>query len=264
MFKSFEIKPIHFISVILILIILMMGQCSRMSTLKAQRDANEDKVTRIENNLAAANDSIKSYKSKNNYFVSQISGFEKTVEELRNEKDQTYKKYVEALDLNKKLKNVNSLLLIEIQNRDSIINAMASVTYDGEITRISFRDDKDFGGNNWRKFNGEVSLKLDGQKIVPTGSKFDYTQNITLYSALETIDGKKRVKISTKYPGINFNTIENISVIEDELNRVRQEKTWRMGISGGVMYGATVLNGQLYLLPMVGIGFTITPKWLSF
>lgn len=264
MFKSFEIKPIHFISVILILIILMMGQCSRMSTLKEQRDANASKVTRIENNLKAANDSVVKYKTKNNYYVSQISGFERTVKELRKENKETYKKYVGVLDLNKKLKNVNNLLMIEIQNRDSIINAMGSVTYEGDIAKISLFDNKDFGDNNWRKFTGEIQVKPEGDKVLLLGSRFDYTQNITLYSALETVDGRKRIKIATKYPGINFNSIENISIIEDELNRVPAEKTWRMGISGGVMYGVTVVGNQVYFAPMVGIGLTITPKWLSF
>ena len=100
MFKKIEIKPIHFIAVILVLIILMMGQCSRISGLKAERSALETKITRVENNILASNDSVAFYKNGQDYYISQISGFEKTKQELLADKDQAYQKYVSVLDLN--------------------------------------------------------------------------------------------------------------------------------------------------------------------
>lgn len=265
MFKKIEIKPVHFIVAILVLIVLMMGQCSRISGLKSERNALEAKVERVENNVLAANDTVIFYKNKQDYYISQISGFEKTKQELLNEKDQAYKKYVDALDLNKKLKGVNNLLQTQITTKDSIINAMMSVTNNGNGTStINLSDNKDFGDNNWRKFKGSVLVKKQGEEITALGSNFVYEQNIMLYSSLETIDGRKKIKIATKYPGINFNTIENISVIEDELNKVSENKKMKFGVSMGVMYGATIIGNKVYLAPMVGVGFTITPKWLQF
>jgi hypothetical protein len=265
MFKKIEIKPIHFVAVILVLIILMMGQCSRISGLKAERTALETKITRVENNILASNDSVAFYKNGQDYYISQISGFEKTKQELLDQKDQAYQKYVGVLDLNKKLKGVNNLLRIEISTKDSIINSLLSVTnnLDGTST-INIADNKEFGDNNWRKFKGSVLIKKQGEEISALSSNFLYEQNIMLYSSLETIDGRKKIKIATKYPGINFNTIENISVIEDELNKVSENKKMKFGVSMGVMYGATVIGNQVYLAPMVGFGFTITPKWLQF
>jgi hypothetical protein len=265
MFKKIEIKPIHFVAVILVLIILMMGQCSRISGLKAKRTALETKITRVENNILASNDSVAFYKNGQDYYISQISGFEKTKQELLDQKDQAYQKYVGVLDLNKKLKGVNNLLRIEISTKDSIINSLLSVTnnLDGTST-INIADNKEFGDNNWRKFKGSVLIKKQGEEISALSSNFLYEQNIMLYSSLETIDGRKKIKIATKYPGINFNTIENISVIEDELNKVSENKKMKFGVSMGVMYGATVIGNQVYLAPMVGFGFTITPKWLQF
>lgn len=265
MFKKIEIKPIHFVAVILVLIILMMGQCSRISGLKAERSALETKITRVENNILASNDSVVFYKNKQDYYVSQISGFEKTKQELLDDKEQTYKKYVDALDLNKKLKGVNNLLKTQLTTKDSIINSMMTVTnnIDGTST-INLADNKDFGDNNWRKFKGSVLVKRQGDTLSALSSNFLYEQNIMLYSSLETIDGRKKIKIATKYPGINFNTIENISVIEDELNKVSKDKKMKFGVSMGVMYGATIIGNQFYLAPMLGVGFTITPKWLQF
>jgi hypothetical protein len=265
MFKKIEIKPIHFVAVILVLIILMMGQCSRISGLKAERSALETKITRVENNILASNDSVVFYKNKQDYYISQISGFEKTKQELLDDKEQTYKKYVDVLDLNKKLKGVNNLLKTQITTKDSIINSMMSVTNntDGTST-INLADNKDFGDNNWRRFKGSVLVKRQGDTLNALSSNFLYEQNIMLYSSLETIDGRKKIKIATKYPGINFNTIENISVIEDELNKVSKDKKMKFGVSMGVMYGATIIGNQVYLAPMLGIGFTITPKWLQF
>lgn len=265
MFKKIEIKPIHFVAVILVLIILMMGQCSRISGLKAERTALETKITRVENNILASKDSVAFYKNKQNYYISQISGFEKTKQELLDDKEEAYKKYVDALDLNKKLKGVNNLLRTQLTTKDSIIAAMMKVTNnpDGTAT-ITLSDDKDFGDNNWRKFNGSVIVKRQGDNISALSSNFLYEQNIMLYSSLETVDGRKKIKIATKYPGINFNTIENISIIEDELNKVSEMKKTKFGISAGVMYGVTVIGNQVYLAPMVGVGFTITPKWLQF
>jgi len=265
MFKKIEIKPIHFVAVILVLIILMMGQCSRISGLKAERSALETKITRVENNILASNDSVVFYKNKQDYYISQISGFEKTKQELLDDKEQTYKKYVDALDLNKKLKGVNNLLKTQITTKDSIINSMMTVTNNSDGTStINLADNKDFGDNNWRRFKGSVLVKRQGDTLSALSSNFLYEQNIMLYSSLETIDGRKKIKIATKYPGINFNTIENISVIEDELNKVSKDKKMKFGVSMGVMYGATVIGNQVYLAPMFGVGFTITPKWLQF
>jgi hypothetical protein len=265
MFKKIEIKPIHFIAVILVLIILMMGQCSRISGLKAERSALETKITRAENNILASNDSVAFYKNGQDYYISQISGFEKTKQELLDQKDQAYQKYVGVLDLNKKLKGVNNLLRIEISTKDSIINSLLSVTnnLDGTST-INIADNKEFGDNNWRKFKGIVLIKKQGEEISALSSNFVYEQNIMLYSSLETIDGRKKIKIATKYPGINFNAIENINIIEDELNKVAENKKMKFGVSMGVMYGAAIIGNQVYLAPMVGFGFTITPKWLQF
>lgn len=265
MFNTLKIKPIHFIAIILILIILMMGQCSRISGLKSKRDALETKVERIENNVLAAKDSITLYKNKQDYYISQISGFEKTKQELLDDKNQAYKKYASVLDLNKKLKGVNNLLKMQITTKDSIISAMMNVTDNGNGTfTIKLSDNQDFGDDNWRNFKGSVLVEILNNKINPVVSKFIYEQNITLHSSLETIDGRKKIKIATKYPGINFNTIENISIVEDELNKVSENKKIKFGVSMGVMYGATVIGNQVYLAPMVGVGLTITPKWLQF
>ena len=67
MFKSLEIKPIHFISVILVLILLLMHQCNRTAKIKAINGGLEKKVERVEANVIASQDSVKYYKNSTQY-----------------------------------------------------------------------------------------------------------------------------------------------------------------------------------------------------
>ena len=85
MFKKLEIKPIHFITVILVMVLLLLHQCNRTSKLKAINNGLENKIERVKANVDAANDSVISYQNKNDYYVNEISGYQYTVAELKGE-----------------------------------------------------------------------------------------------------------------------------------------------------------------------------------
>ena len=118
MFKTLEIKPIHFIATILLLIILLMHQCNRTSKIKAINKGLEVKVERAGQNIIASQDSIKYYKNENDYLVSEITAYEFTAEELTNDANDLYAKYENALGDIKKLKKVNQLLSAEINIKE--------------------------------------------------------------------------------------------------------------------------------------------------
>ena len=261
MFKTLEIKPIHFISVILVLIILLMFQCNRTAKIKAINNGLEKKVVRVEANVIASQDSVKYYKNENDYLVSEITAYEFTAEELKNNANDLYAKYEDALGDIKKLKKVNQLLSAEI-NIKEVDTVYAFVESDSVLY---FNDSTDYGDGNWRKWNSKISLFEKDNKLTGALNSFSYEQGIKLYSSIEEVEGIKKINIATKYPGLTFNSIEGISLIEDEINKAKEDNKSRVRLGLGVGYGVTFTTGNLvYHGPQVGVFLTYTPKLFNF
>lgn len=261
MFKSLEIKPIHFISVILVLIILLMFQCNRTAKIKAINNGLEKKVERVEANVIAGQDTVKFYKNKNDFLVSEITAYQYTANELKNEADDLYAKYENALGDIKKLKRVNQLLSAEISIKE-VDTVYAFIESDSVLY---FNDSTDYGDGNWRKWNSKISLFEKDNKLTGALNSFSYEQGIKLYSSIEEINGVKKINIATKYPGLTFNNIEGISLIEDEINKAKEENKSRVRLGLGVGYGLTfTTNNLVYHGPQVGVFLTYTPKLFNF
>lgn len=261
MFKKLEIKPIHFISVILVLIILLMYQCNRTSKIKAINAGLEKKIDRVESNVLAANDTIKYYKNKNDFYISEITAYEYTTKELAGEANDLYSKYEGALGEIKKLKRVNQLLSAEIKIKE--VDTVYAVVENDSV--LLFQDSTDYGDGNWRKWSSKISLFQDGNKLTGGLNDFSYEQGIKLYSSIQEVDGIKKINIATKYPGLTFNNIEGISLIEDEINKAKEEHKSRVRLGLGVGYGVTFTTGNLvYHGPQLGVYLTYTPKLFNF
>ena len=251
----------HFIAVILVLIIILMHQCNRNGKIKAINKGLENKVERVEANVIASKDSIKYYKNENDYLVSEISSYEFTAEELKNEANNLYAKYEDALGDIKKLKRVNQLLSAEISIKETD-TVYAFIESDSVLY---FNDSTDYGDGNWRKWNSKISLFEKDNKLTGALNSFSYEQGIKLYSSVEEIDGIKKINIATKYPGLTFNSIEGISLIEDEINKAKEENKSKVRLGLGVGYGLTFTTGNLvYHGPQVGVFLTYTPKLFNF
>ena len=156
MFDRIEIKPIHFIAVILGLVILLMMQCNRNSKLNTINKGLEEKVIRVKSNVDASLDSVEYYKNKNNYFVSEISGYQYTIKELENENNNLLSDYTNALADVVELKRVNQLLKAEV-NIHEIDTIYATLDDD---TTLVFSDSTNYGDNNWRTFDARVNVFL--------------------------------------------------------------------------------------------------------
>lgn len=261
MFKSLEIKPIHFISVILILILLLMHQCNRNTKIKAINKGLEVKVERAGQNIIAKQDSVRYYKNENDFLVSEITAYEFTAEELKNNANDLYTKYENALGEIKKLKKVNQLLSAEIIIKE--VDTVYAFVENDSI--LYFNDSTDYGDGNWRKWNSKISLFEKDNKLTGALNSFSYEQGIKLYSSIEEVDGIKKINIATKYPGLTFNNIEGISLIEDEINKAKEDYKSRVRLGLGVGYGLTFTTGNLvYHGPQVGVFLTYTPKLFNF
>ena len=76
---------------------------------------------------------------------------------------------------------------------------------------------------------------------------------------------RKKINISTKYPGLTFNEIEGISLIEDEINIAKKQKRGRLCLGVGGGYGVTFTKQSLvYHGPQIGVFLIYSPKWLQF
>ena len=154
-----------------------MHQCNRNGKIKAINKGLENKVERVEANIIAGQDSVRYYKNKNDFLVSEISAYEFTAEELKNESNDLYSKYENALGDIKKLKNINQLLSAEISIKETD-TVYAFVKSDSVLY---FNDSTDYGDGNWRKWNSKVSLFKKDNKLTGALNSFNYEKGIKLY-----------------------------------------------------------------------------------
>ena len=262
--KNLDKKVIAFIGGA-ILVLFMMQQCNRISDLKAEIKQVEIQAENNLNNYIAANDSIKYFRTLNGDMVAQISSYQFTVEDLQRANGNLLKKYRRTLQLNKELEGVKNLLESELQIKDSIIAATRSTRLTDSTDLIEFNDYADFGDGNSRDLAGSlVVTKLDSA-LATSDVKIRLSQTITLRAAVEEVEGRDQVKISTAYPGLTIGSIENINLINNKLNATSYQKKagWSVGI--GVGYGV-MLNGgqQLGFGPTIGAHLIWSPKWLRF
>ena len=240
---------------------MLMYQCNRTSKIKAINAGLEKKIDRVESNILAANDTIKYYKNKNDFYISEITAYEYTTKELAGEANDLYSKYEGALGEIKKLKRVNQLLSAEIKIKE--VDTVYAVVENDSV--LLFQDSTDYGDGNWRKWSSKISLFQEENKLTGGLNDFSYEQGIKLYSSIQEVDGIKKINIATKYPGLTFNNIEGISLIEDEINKAKEEHKSRVRLGLGVGYGVTFTTGNLvYHGPQLGVYLTYTPKLFNF
>lgn len=253
--------------VVAVLILLLMHQCDRNSTLKTEAETAQMIANRNLNNLRASQDTIKFERNKNGELVAIKLAYEFDINTLTAENKRVIGDYQKALGFNKDLKGVNSLLRAEIKLKDSIINAQSSVIQTSDSTAtVTISDEKKWDKYNWRRFNGTIELlrnkKTDNISVV--SNKFNFEQGIELKAAIINEGGIDKLKITSASPDVSFTNIENINLVNDRLNKKNEKKSgWSIGIGGG--YGLNLTPNQVITIgPQIGIGIYWSPKWLRF
>ena len=247
----------------IIVTLFMLQQCNRIEGLKAELENTQKVADRNFNNYLASQDTIKLERNINNDLVASISSYEYDIEILQDQKADILKKYNNALNLNKRYKEINNLISAELEIKDSILSA-SMVTYKDDTIQIDLIDNKKWDTYNWRNFKGRVSLYPQDSIFIVKESVFEIEQGISLTMAILEIDGKDQLKISSPYPGLTFTRIENINIVNDRLNKQNTKKAgWSVGV--GVGYGINLNNQQVVSFgPSIGIGLYYSPKWLRF
>jgi uncharacterized protein (DUF2164 family) len=247
-----------------IAILLTLRQCNTISTLKVDLKRTEKIAQRNLNNYKTAQDSITVEKNKQGDLVSKIGTYEYDISTLKKDKSIILKKYNKVIGEKTKLKDINTLISTDLIIKDSIINANVKIVQNTDTIFVNFNDNLNFDKFNWRKFNGKIKLTKVDSLFTIDSSKFYFNQGISLTTAIVEENGRDILKITTKYPGLEFTSIESISVVNDKLNeRYTKEAGWSIGF--GVGYGVNLNSGQVISNgPSIGIGLYWSPKWLKF
>jgi len=250
--------------VVALFILLFLRECNSNSNLKQQLVAANTTATTNYNNLLAAQDTIKVYKNTAGDLVAEKRSYTFDTENFEKQYSKLSNQYSTALSLNKNLSNVNSLLKSQLTLKDTIKVSGSIATINDTTDVFKINDFKDYGNGNNRTFNGNVKFSFIKNKFSVQNSEFDIQENIKLYADIQDNNGYKSLKMSTSYPGIKFDSIENINLINNKLNEKIQKKA-RWSIGFGVGYGASLINGQIIQFgPTIGVGLYWSPKFLQF
>jgi hypothetical protein len=245
-------------------VIFFMRQCDQIDELKYKVESTQRVADRNLNNYKASLDTIKIEKNAKNELVSKIRSFEFEVNELTDSNSNLIEKYKSSLNINKEIEKVNSIIASNLIIKDSILNAVTSITHSADTTTISIVDDKNWDKYNWRTFSGSIDLLNNENTFKVISSRFDFKQGISLTAGIIDTEEGSILKITSPYPNLKFTRIENINLVNERLNRPKVGKAgWSFGI--GIGYGLNLNPGQIISLgPTIGVGLVYSPKWLRF
>jgi len=265
--KKIDTKTLAFIAGAL-LVLFMMRQCNSISTLKSELGQQKELTEQNFNNYLAAKDSIVYLQNENGEQVAQISSFQFDINQLEKTNIDLQNKYVKTLGLSQDLKGVNMLLSADIKIKDSLLANTTVTSIDSLSGNINFTKSEQFSAGNSRNVFGNLIVRYDpilkSFSSSPTSLRIE--QSASLVAAIERIDGRDRLKISSPYPGLNFTSIENINIIEDRLNKSEINKQSGFALGFGVGYGINLnpTNSQVTHGPTINVGLYWSPKWLKF
>ena len=245
-------------------ILLFLRQCSQTENLKHELEISKQDSDRTFNNYLASKDSVRTLTAENGNLISEIRSYEFDLNNLKGDQGKLLDKYKRALNLNKDLNKVNTLLSANVEIKDTIIANTTVAEVDTNTTKVSFDKFDDFGGGNTRSLFGELIIRRLDSTYSYSDPFIKLDQTISLMAAIENVKGYNQLKISTSYPGLNISDIENINLINTKLNQRNTKKSgWSIGI--GVGYGINLNNNQVISTgPSIGVGVYWSPKWLRF
>jgi hypothetical protein len=168
------------------LIALFFWQRSRTEHFKFKYETEVFENKRKDNNIAALNATIKTYKDKNGNLTGEILGFQLKVDEL----DGLYKKYF-SLYQKEKGKEIKTI----IQTVYVVKNNFNTPTITSDST-IIYNDSINYGGNNWTIIEGKIPYSIS--QHIKKGENFNYAFNsAVLYCYSMQLRGMKDAKVTS-------------------------------------------------------------------
>jgi hypothetical protein len=233
-----------------VLLFLLLRQCN-------ETDKAKGEVTRFQNNLIAANDTIRNYVNEKGESVGEIKGLNLSLEELRDslefEKNRppiTIVKYKTIVE--------EKIVEVPVKTKDTVV----------EQDGIEFNSVLSFeSAKEWAKSSRliDVSLPYTLSDSLSFGSAtIGLKQNIWLDATLSQDVKTKEVfiKLTSDYPGTTFNNTQGIMIDKKSSAFKSLEMQNRKPFGLGLNLGMGV-TGTGDFTPYLGIGISWNPKLLQ-
>ena len=233
-----------------VLLFLLLRQCNQTEIAKGE-------ITRFQNNLVAANDTILNYVNEKGESVGEIKGLSLSLEELRDSLE--YEKGRPPITI-VKYKTIIKEKIVEVPviTKDTIIkqgsNSFNSI--------LSFNSD-----SNWTKSARSINVDLPyslTDSLTFGSATIGLTQNIWLDATLSQDIKTKEIfiKLTSDYPGTTFNSTKGIMIDRKSKEfrslQMQNRKPFGFGLNMGMG-----LNGTGNITPYIGIGVSWNPKLLQ-
>jgi len=246
-------------AVVIVLILFLAGQCKRNTDLKRENRIREQ-------NIAAANDSIKTYKDKNGQLTSEKAVWILTEKDLKKENKDLYDK-VKAQDgriisLNNavfQLKQDTAILHDSIRYLRSVIGKPVDLG-DG-VWKLPWELHYRWDSKNYDDFYGHTIIQVDTTTFAVThkNTLLDRREgNIELEFGEKVVDGKYNVYVTTRYPGLSTKSLEGVFIDPNsnkDIKKLIEKDHWFTGFS--VSVGITPTWDFIHKQPTIVIGPTI-------
>jgi len=235
---------------IIVLFFLLIKQCNETEQAKGE-------VTRFQNNLSAANDTILNYVNENGESVGEIKGLNLSLEQLRDSLD--YEKGRPPITIVKYKTIVKEKIVeVPVKTKDTVVKQ------DG----VEFKSVLSFNSKgNWEKSSRLIDISLPytfTDSLMFGSATIELKQNIWLDATLsqDLVSKEVFIKLTSDYPGTTFNNTQGIMVNQNspEFKNIQMQNRKPFGFGLNMGMGITGDGG---LGPYIGIGVSWNPKLLQ-
>jgi hypothetical protein len=248
---------VFYFIIIALLVVFGLRKCGNEKDLKI-----ENKI--LEQNVSAANDSIRLYKTKTGELQAQKQLYIKTEKELKKENSELYKRIKEQdgriISLSRtviKLKQDTSILHDSIRYLNSVIGE--AVQIDSNTWMLPWELEYKWDETNYDIFKGKTFVSVDNQN--PLKLKHDNTllyfreSQIDITFGEKVVDGKYNVFIQSAYPGFTPESMEGVYIdpnTNKDIKGLIKKNHWFTGFSFAV--SATIGYDVVRQQPAIVVG----------
>ena len=244
------------IFICMVLAFIMFRQCR---TIQEQKDEK----TRLENNLLAANDTLKNYR-ENGWTIASMRAMQLRLSELADSLKMERGKT--PITIIKYVTSVKDTFLVQT----IVVHDTTYITeYPWSDNGVIVSKEHTVFGKSWRNINITTPYYVDcetGKLNADGESSVTMQQNIWVESTLyRDKKGYTYLQLKTDYPACTFNSGTAILVSEDNYE-YKSRRQFGVGLGLQVGYGASVAESKIRMSPYVGIGLSLNwnPRFLQF
>lgn len=253
-----------FLVAVVVLALLLFRQCGITNNAKKEAE-------RSLHNLLAEQDSVKVIKSKLGNVLVEKSAFQLKYSELSADQ----KELISQLELGKN-KRPGVVIETQVVYRDSLIMVPVSTQIKDGVSQLAFNYDPILPGSNKLSISGKIPYTMKNDTLangvfssilLPGQANLSIEQRIDLVTGLYRDPKTNRlfVRASTSFPGIAFNDIQALDMVDDPGTRKALKgarKPFALGFNFG--YGMVISPSGYMTGPSIGVGLNYSPKFLQF